>query len=650
MKCTIRSALGWILRAALCSIALQLSSRPLEAESTWVYAVQVSATVQSSPPRITLNWPPDQYGANRYTVYRKAKDATSWGAGTVLSGSATSFTDYNVVEGSTFEYQIIKAATLGYTGYGYIYAGINAPLTESRGKLILIVANTYAANLATELARLQADLVGDGWQVLRHDVSSSDTPANVRNLIISDYYADPANVKAVFLFGHVPILQSGNLNYDTHQARPMPADAYYGDIDGDWSSSPGYLPSDVELMVGRVDLFNMPGNGAPVPWPSEVELLRNYLNKDHNWRHGLINVQRRALMGNRRGDEKGEAVAASGYRTFEACVGPGNTVEANVADLAPPDQRWGSMLAAANYLWAYDCGGGFYTGISQLGTHGQYNDLWSTDMVGGDAKAVFVMVFGSWLGNWDATDDFMRSVLATPTMGLTCCMSGVPHWFMHHMALGEPIGYSTRLSMNNSTLYRNMTNEFTRAIYISLMGDPTLRMDPVGPPSSLNATPSGNSVNLSWAGSADSVLGYHVYRATSAAGPFARLTGSLVTGTSFSDTGLSPNSYTYMVRAVKSQTTPSGTYYNPSQGILSTVSVSAAAVPVTVVARRSGNSLVLTWNSQAATVYRVLGKDTITQASWTDLSGSITATGGTTSWTDTTIASRPKRFYRVASP
>jgi hypothetical protein len=40
-----------------------------------------------------------------------------------------------------------------------------------------------------------------------------------------------------------------------------------------------------------------------------------------------------------------------------------------------------------------------------------------------------------------------------------------------------------------------------------------------------------------------------------------------VTGTNFSEAGLSAGNYYYMVRAVKMQTTPSGSYFNPSQGI-----------------------------------------------------------------------------------
>ena len=640
-----------ILYLGLC--LLLLVARSVNAtDADWVYTVQISATVQVSPPRIMLGWEPDEYGANSYTVYRKAKNATSWGVPiATLSGSTTNLTDSNVVADSSYEYRIVKAASLGYTGYGYIYAGINAPLTEGRGKLLLIVATNATTSLSNEMARLQSDLTGDGWQVLRHDVSSNGSPASVRTLITNDYYADPANVSAVFLFGHVPILQSGNLNYDGHLTRPMPADAYYADMNNDWptnpATSPSFLPSDVTLMVGRVDLFNMPGNGAPVPWPNEVELLRNYLNKDHNWRHNLINVQRRALIGDLRGAEGGEATAASGYRNFEPLVGPDQIVQANVEYGSPPGQRWISMLTQGSYLWAFGCGAGQPFAVSGLGTNdGTFYDVWSTDVVGLDAHVVFVMLFGSWFGQWDYTDDLMRSFLATPTMGLTCCLAGRPHWFVHHMGLGETIGYSTRLTMNNSTLYQNQTNNFTRAIYIALMGDPTLRQDPVSPPAGLSVMRTIHAVNLNWSNSPDATAGYHVYRAATPAGTFSRLTTSLISGISFSDTNVSLNiPYTYMVRAIKLQTTPSGTYFNPSQGIFA-----ASPAPIVLQASRSANGLLLTWNTQLGALYHVQSKTNVAQTNWTDLSGSITATNASTAWTDTAIHSNLRRFYRVASP
>src|SRR5947207_5118895 len=573
-------------------LLLALGGQSVKADSTWVYAVQITASVQVSPPQITLRWEPDQYGANSYTVYRKTEDATSWGSGTALAGTASSYVDTAVAAGSTYEYRIVKAASQGYTGYGYIYTGINAPLVDSRGKVVLVVDNTYSAQLTNELARLQSDLAGDGWTVVRRDVSRADTPSSVRTAIQSVYNADPGNVKAVFLFGHVPILRSGSLNVDGRRARPMPADPYYGDMDGSWNDQ-SFLPSDVELMVGRVDMFNLPGNGAASPWPNEQELLRNYLNKDHNWRHKLMTVPRQALLGNRFGDFNGEAFAASGFRNFEPFVGSGNIILANEQDAAPAAQKWSSMLTAGTYLWAYGCGGGSYSSMSGMGTHGTYNDIWSTDAVGGDAKAVFYMMFGSWLGEWDSTDNLMRSALATSTMGLTCSWAGRPHWYYHHMGLGEPIGYSAKITQNNGGLYQNQVNQNLRGIHIALMGDPTLRLHPVAPPTSVAASTNGSSVNLSWGASPDTVQGYHVYRASSAAGPFTRLTSSLASGTSFTDSSAPGGASVYMVRAVKLEDTPSGTYFNPSQGIFSSGNSSGSNPPpsVTVTAPANGSTV-----------------------------------------------------------
>jgi len=645
-------------KAALCSLIVQLfcAFGLLAEDATWIYSVQISAIVQASPPQITLQWEAnDPYGVESWSIYRKDKEATSWNFFTTLGASATNWTDYQVSVGSTYEYQIIKTATT-HTGYGYIYSGINAPLIDNRGTCLLVVATNSTIGLDAELSRLQSDLTGDGWFVIRHDVSSNQTPLSVRSIITNDYCADPQNVNTVFLFGRVPILQSGpNLNYDGHLVRPMPADSFYGEVNDDWptnlTSSPGFLPSDVKLMVGRVDLANMPGHNAPVPWSSETELLRNYLNKDHNWRHKLFTVPRQALMGNLRGDEKGEATATSGYRNFEPLVGPGNTVRANVEYVAPPNSRWVNMLGASSYLLAYGCGAGQPTACSGLGTNdGTFSDCWSTDIVGIDARAVFVMLFGSWFGQWDYADDLMRSVLATPSFGLTCCMAGRPHWFLHHMGLGETIGYSTRLSMNNSTLYQNQSNIMTRAVYVALMGDPTLRLDQVAPPSNLIATSVGESINLSWTVSPDPVVGYHVYRATTSAGPFSRLTPAPIAGHSFTDSTASPGSYTYMVRAITLQTKPSGTYFNASQGIFANAIALAPPPPMTLLASPSANGMRLSWNSQPGSIYHVQSKTSLAESNWNDLSESIIATDSTTSWSDPAPTSDSQRFYRVISP
>src|SRR5437016_13350062 len=77
------------------------------AEITWEFSVQVSAAVQSSPAKITLTWPQDQYMLpNSYTVFRKGLNDNSWGTGTALAGTDTSYTDNNVTVGTAYEYQV----------------------------------------------------------------------------------------------------------------------------------------------------------------------------------------------------------------------------------------------------------------------------------------------------------------------------------------------------------------------------------------------------------------------------------------------------------------------------------------------------------------------------------------------------------------
>ena len=600
-----------VFRALLAVAATTLAPFAVRAvENTWDNAVRASSSVQASPARITLTWPQDTNGTpSSYTVYRKAPGASSWGSGTSLSGSSTSYVDTNVTPGTAYEYRIVKAAG-GYTGYGYIQTGINVPLVESRGKVVLLVDNTHATALATELTRLQQDLVGDGWTVLRHDVSRTASVTSIKNLIKSDYEADPANVKSVFLFGRIPVPYSGDLYPDGHSDHrgAWPADAFYGDMDGNWTDSstsftqsentnpaertrltnrPGdgkfdqsTLPSAVELQIGRVDLSNMPGSdwtGGPANFPSEVELLRQYLNKDHKFRHRITNPQRRAIVGDYFGWRNGEAFSSSAYGAFAAFFGADNTRNLNVVH---NDTRgvWVPELAANDYLWAFGAGAGSYTTIAGLGNGANYNNATTPEIVENNLKATFNLVFGSWLGDWDSQDNFMRGILATRDYGLTAAWSGRPHWFTHPMGLGETIGYTARLTQNNTGLYQNQIDSSANRIHVALMGDPTLRMHPVAPVRSLNGSRNGATASLSWQASTDSVLGYHVYRASSALGAYTRLTSSLVTGTSFTDNNSVSGSH-YMVRAVKLESTPSGSYQNASQGLFWSSGTDTTPVP-----------------------------------------------------------------------
>lgn len=579
------------------ALALLLTTAGRAVDMTWTFAVQMSATVTADPPRIELHWPADPFPISSYTVHRKALGDATWGDGVPLGGDATRFVDENVEVGNRYEYQIIKHG-VAYTGYGYITVGVDASLVDTRGRVILLVDNSFAEPLAFEIARLQSDLAGDGWTVVRHDVSRDAWPEDVKATIRAEYVADPERTRALFLLGRIPVVRSGNLNVDGHGARPMPTDAFYGDIDGQWTDANGdgiydqnTIPSLVDLQVGRVDFADLPGKYSPVPYPDETEMMRRYLDKNHAYRRGAIRPRLRALIGGLT-DGNGQAYAASAFRNFSALVGNSNLTLANAEVDAPAHERWISHLTGGDYLWAYGGGAGSDFTIGRLGLHDRDGALWASDFIEHKAKATFYMMFGSWFADWSQPDNVLRTALASPEHGLAAAWSGRPHLFYHHMGVGETIGHGMRLSQNNSGLYQNQVQRQLRGVHITQLGDPTLRMHVIAPPLEVKAATEGSAIVVTWKPSADTqVLGYHVYRGTNPHGPFERLTEQPVIDVRFVDSRRLADPTFYMVRAVALVSGASGTFYNASQGGFAAVDagLSAAVEPPSPDATRAAD-------------------------------------------------------------
>jgi hypothetical protein len=554
------------------------------------YAVQLTATIQESPPKITFNWPgdPDTQG---YQVSRRTLDG-GWQQLGSLNGGASSFEDSNIQVGQVYEYQVIKQWADVYHGYGYIRAGIKAPLMDLHGKVILIVENSVASSLGGELAQLRRDLVNEGWQVIQHNVSSGDSPNSVRQLIQSDYNADSSSVKAVLLLGHVAVPYSGNIVPDGHPNHQgaWPADVYYGDVNGNWTDSsvntviaereshwntPGdgkfdqnEPPSTVELQVGRVDLSNMTCFSNKARPRYEMDLMRQYLQKNHAFRTAQKTFNRRGIICDNFSDKGKDPIAGSAWRSFSTFFGQ------NALD----EEGWDQYLPAAtsgSYLWSFASGGGSYyycTGVAS-----------SDDLALNNIHTVFTMWMGSYFGDWNNESNFLRAALGSGDV-LTSTYSGFPSTWYFPMGLGESVGYSVLQSQNNNTngLYAPW-DQGSHQVHIALHGDPTLRMFPVKPAQNLSASAQPGQMNLSWSPSDDSgIVGYHVYRASSEDGPFTRVTASPVAGNNYTDSPV-PGSYVYMVRAIKLEQTGSGSFYNPSIGITAsgTVTGEVPKVPAT---------------------------------------------------------------------
>lgn len=558
---------------------------------------QVSAAVDNNPvsPSITLKFVDTiEVADDSYTIERRNVGDASWlvvaDNSQGLTTGITSWTDTNVALGEQYEYRVKRSLKNPNrsASYGYVLAGLEAPLVEDRGTLLLVIDNTHSAALDVEIRRLERDLIGDGWRVARAAVSPTDSPTDVKAQIVAanEFYDD---LKSVFLLGQVAVPRSGWSSPDGHFSRSLAADMFYGDMDGTWTdtidfgSAPftnlydnftgdgrfdqqsfqaplqdDHLP---ELAVGRVDLSDMSSFG------SEVDLLRRYLNKDHDYRNGHFTVRQKGLIDDHwftffsqhTNNVSGESHADWAWRDFSAMFGVDNVDQDN--------SSYVETLSTDSYLWVNATSNGAGNGGNPYGLNAVAN---TDDYVNNTMLGVFHTIVSSYSLEYERPNAFLNAPLAGEGYGLTSFWTrfGDPHF--HRMGLGQTIGESLQLSRNGEDPF------FGKGLdeaYTNLLGDPSLRLNVVAPASALvSNNASSGGVELTWTASPDAnVAGYHVYRFDEVSGRFQRvnLGTNPVSAPSFTDALGDVSTDHYMVRAVKIEETGSGTYWNASQGIFS---------------------------------------------------------------------------------
>jgi hypothetical protein len=537
-------------------------------------SVKAEATVDASAPSITLNWPADADATN-FIVYRKLKGATNWGTAiATLPSNATGYTDVAVTVNTLYDYKIHMTSLATPVKFGYLSSGIEVKANSNRGIAIVVIESSFIANIEFQNAvdTYTEDLELDGWFPKVIYVNAADAVVDVKTDIAAVYNEDPTKTKLLVLIGNVPVPYSGDLNPDGHPDHDgaWPTDTYYAEMNGTWTDAsinnttsannlnhniPGdgkldqsYLPSDVELQVGRIDLSDLPAISE-----SEEILLIRYLEKDHRYKTGELVVGEQALI-----DDNfttyNEGFSQSGYNNFAAIVGRDNTMLNDYFG-----QLSYNTSTTGTYLWSYGCGGGTYTGAGGIGGTSNFN----SDTL----SSVFTMLFGSYFGDWNYTNAFLRAPLAQGNT-LTNCWAGRPNWYFNHMAMGENIGYSTRLTQNNNTLYASsVLGGLARLVSINLMGDPSLRLTYILQPTNLTVAENGNSNQLNWtAGGTE--IGYNIYRRYADSVDFVKLNSTLITATTFTDNTLPvAGTVYYYVKAVEMKVTASGSYENESIAI-----------------------------------------------------------------------------------
>ncbi len=588
----------------------------LHAQQPRDFAVRVTASVAETPaPSITLKWDAHKDQKVVY-IHRKLKTASSFPEPPVatLDSAATMWTDTMVSIGVSYEYRLIRdivqpAGTDSITGqplyrrwwgFGYINSGMKvAP--EPRGRVLVLVDTTLQGALASEISQYVDDVEAEGWTAIVRYVPRAETfnataVTTVRS-IITELTKGTTDTKAIFLVGRVPVPYSGLIAPDGHQDHggAWPADGIYGDLNGTYTdatvnypntqrSAQNNVPADgkydqsvyaspIEVPVGRVDFYNLPEFTT-----SEVDLLKAYFAKNHSFRTGMVPVVLGGIIDDNFGSY-GEGFAAAAWRSFPL-FGSDSTVKA--AD-------WFESLAGPQtYLWAYGCGGG-----TDVSCGGVCN---TSQLATKPVHAIHTQLFGSYFGDWNTRNNLLRSALATSPSALTCGWVARPAWYTHHMALGETIGYSFRLSQNNSSNVGGQLGPYApnvvysaqgagiasigeRGVHMALLGDPTLRaiMKPVPTvPSATATTQYPNKITVTWQPATDADA-YMVMRSRNG-NTWTTLTPQPIDSLRLIDSISNEGTLWYRVHACGLRTTASGTYYDvgaPTQTSVLTTSVSS---------------------------------------------------------------------------
>ncbi len=595
-----------------------ISSGLLAQLTTKDYVIQVEAVTKSDSNLVRLNWKKHRFAVN-YLIFRTNLSTTETNVLANLDSIGSkndsySFADKELEANTRYMYEIVgysgiqanyanKTQLLGWGATGYITTGVNLIPKESQGKVLLVIDDTLKSLLKPEITTLTNDLIAEGWVVHTTYVPRT-TKFNKGNVRVTKdsilkYFYD-YGITSVYLLGRVAVPYSGLINPDAHPDHlgAWPADMYYGIIDeSNWtdtkvdSIAPGSrvenrnIPNDgkfdvskldvgeeVTLEIGRVDFYNL-----KVYKESEIELLRNYLNKARNYRIGNFKPRRKAFISDNFGviGSFTEAFASTGWRNFAPLVGADNITSGSYFD----------SLGADTYLAAYGCGGGSYTSVGGIGN--------SASFANKPVKATFTYLFGSYFGDWDNQDNLMRTALASKDQVLTCAWSGRPYWYMDEFVSGSTIGKEALKAMNNLNLYNlfylttyNGTNfggkgvfieGSARRVHISLLGDPTLRVnDYTDVPEPFNVklkqNPDRKKLEISWEVEPGGTNNrFDVYRSTDTLKSFTKINSTPIKESKFDDYVDGKLNVFYQIRNINDITNPAGTFQMYSRGALNNI-------------------------------------------------------------------------------
>lgn len=511
-----------------------------------------------------------------------------------LTPGTESWTDDNVNFGEVWEYQVKRANNNG-VAIGYAVASIGHDQSAYQGQMILVVSDDYSEALPDEILRLKKDLTADGWFVNElivakgsSDLDDGENVVGVKDSISMIYKNAPIDdkPKVLFLLGSVPLprLGTGMQPPDGHieASGARGSDSYYADIDGIFTDTATYdvpeqnnillknypddfkwdqdkIPTELEMAFGRVSFLRV----ASGVFEDEMEMVKTYLDRLHDFRY-VSNGQK---IGTKTAfNETGYSNSTdASYRCLPALSGAENVINSSISTPSGHNE-WVSQNGP--FMW--------YMSNQHVPQINEWESIGMDALVYSSDQSYFGygdLPNGSGANNWQA--NVIRRILGYNTQCLISLWTTSAINVFHQAGVGEPLGYACKHIMDHDVGNQNYekavqewdTPDWWNRTHFNFFRDPTLRLYQTIPARNLQASNNAGEFILNWDVSTDeNLIGYHVYKSDSEFGVYQKISDALITDNSFIDPSYQVKDW-YMLRAIGEQTTGSGIFLNPSQGI-----------------------------------------------------------------------------------
>lgn len=541
------------------------------------FVVVTNPTIDTVKKEYSIDWEVDSTVKSIYVTTNKSNKNNFNDTLYVNKVNAKGPFKFQYEDGKEYELKFEKKClindTMKFRGFNYLLLGINLPPKHFIGKILIIVDFTIIDSLKNELLIFKNDLICEGWEVdiveaPRVEVFNAKAVEFVKNLISEKYKISNGNLKTLLFFGRVPMPYSGDFTVDGHPNHigAWPSDSYYSDLkktgwqddttndisseykrmnnvpkDGKFDNT--LLPNLAKLEIGRIDLSNLPYFKE-----SEIELYRNYFQKNHQYRTdmfgGAIRTNK-AIINDNFGTFGGGAYASCGWSNFSQFVGKENIETIRLREATREN----------SYLWAYGCSPGSDNSIWDIAYSEEYAKL--------PLKVPFMILFGSYNGDVDFANNLHRSALASKPYCLASLWASIPIWVLHKMNMGGRLGEAVLLTMNNNSTYERHVDDGNTFVHINLTGDPTLKMyvTPLPDSTKLLFDNLTNKVSIEIPLLNKNELGYYIYQSDD--GEKFELYSNNVFD---SNKTFDKNHSFYMIRLAKTIYNQNGSFINLSKG------------------------------------------------------------------------------------